>query len=215
MKRRQLPAFKGRPCRTGGFTLVEVLIAMVLMMVVTAAIYGVWFGLQRTYSFTEDDMKAQQEARTALAEMVELIRTARRPDAPPSTALDLVIVSADSNSLVCWTDVDRDAAHDLELVRFRVDEGTRTLYRDTSQTGDITFAEGTAVRLVGNWLSNNDDLPLFAYRDSNGTAIPAPVADPMTIREVMIDLHIDIDTERRPIAHQLTSVVQPRNLRQY
>ena len=60
--------------------MVELLVAMVLMFVVMGAIYGIWFGLQRTYSFTEDDMRAQREAQTALAEMVELIRTARLPE---------------------------------------------------------------------------------------------------------------------------------------
>ncbi|MBC7292790.1 MAG: prepilin-type N-terminal cleavage/methylation domain-containing protein, partial [Thermoleophilia bacterium] len=64
-----------------GFALVELLVAMALMLVVLAAIYGVWFGLQRTYSFTNEDLIAQEQARTALGEMVELIRTARQPDA--------------------------------------------------------------------------------------------------------------------------------------
>ena len=127
----------------GGFTLVELLVAMVLMLVIMAAIYAIWFGLQRTYSFTNDDMTAQEQARTALNEMVEFIRTARQPDPAPSEDLAVVIVSADANSLVCWTDIDRDANHDLELVRFRVDDGTRTLYRDDSQTGDPTFSRGS------------------------------------------------------------------------
>ena len=107
----------------GGFTLVELLVAMVLMLVIMAGIYAIWFGLQRTYSFTNDDMTAQEQARTALNEMVEFIRTARQPDPAPSDELAVVIVSADANSLVCWTDVDRDPNHDLELVRFRVDDG--------------------------------------------------------------------------------------------
>ncbi|MGB9881072.1 MAG: PilW family protein, partial [Anaerolineae bacterium] len=114
---------------SAGFALVEALIATALIAVVLLAIFTIWFGLQRTYAFTEEDMRAQQEARSALAEMVEIIRTARRPQSPPSEDLDLVIVSADGNSLICWSDVDRDPQHDLELVRFRVDPQARTLYR--------------------------------------------------------------------------------------
>jgi len=198
-----------------GFTLVEALITTVLIAVVLLAIYTIWFGLQRSYAFTEEDMKAQQEARTALAEIIELIRTARRPEPAPSEALNLVIVSADANSLVCWTDVDRDAAHDLELVRFRVDTDTGTLYRDESQTGDITFSSGSSVRLVSNWVTNNETLPLFTYKDGNGTVLSAPVTDPGSIRQVLIDLRIDVEVGKSPIAHELRSVVQPRNLRQY
>ncbi len=200
-----------------GFTLVELLTAMVLMFVVMGAIYGVWFGLQRTYSFTEDDMKAQNQAQAAMAEMVELIRTARLPDPAPTEALNVVIYHADDNSLICWTDTDRDANHTLELVRFRVDPTTRTLYRDTdvNHTNDPTFADAQAVRLISNWVSNTSSLPLFSYVGADGLTMATPVVDMTLIREVHIDLHIDVYENNRPIAHELRSVVQPRNLRQY
>lgn len=198
-----------------GFTIVEALVTTVLIAVVLLAIFTIWFGLQRTYAFTEEDMEAQQEARNALSEMVELIRTARRPNPAPSENLDLVIVTADSNSLVLWSDVDRDPDHDLELVRFRVDSQSRTLYRDVSQTGDITFSSGTSVRLVSNWVSNDESVPLFTYIDSKGIVLPTPVPDPASIRQVVIDLRIDVEVGKSPIAHELRSTVQPRNLRQY
>lgn len=207
--------------RQGGFTMVELLTAMALMMVVMAAIFGIWFGLQRAYTFTEDDMSAQHQARTAMAEMVELIRTARQPDPAPTEALGVVIYYADENALVCWTDVDRDSAHTLELVRFRVDPSTRTLYRDTDQdhTNDPTFASAPAVRLVSNWVSNGTSsqgkVPLFSYIGADGVPMETPVEDVTLIRQVVIDLRIDVYESNRPIAHQLRSVVQPRNLRQY
>jgi prepilin-type N-terminal cleavage/methylation domain-containing protein len=199
----------------GGFSLVELLVAMVLMVLILGAIYGIWFGLQRSYSFTDEDMTAQAQARSALNEMVEFIRTARLPDPAPSEDLALVIVSADANSLVCWTDSDRDANHDLELVRFRVDPTTRTLYRDESQSGDITFLSAATVRMVASWVGNDVSKPLFGYLNANGTTLPMPVADPTQIRQVTIDLRIDVYSDKAPVAHELRSVVQPRNLRQY
>jgi hypothetical protein len=197
--------------------MIELLTVMVLMFVVMGAIYGVWFGLQRSYSFTEDDIRAQNQAQSAMTEMVELIRTARLPAPAPTDALNVVIYEADDNTLTCWTDVDRDANHTLELVRFRVDETTRTLYRDTdvNHTNDPTFADAQATRLVSNWVSNDTSLPLFSYVGTNGLALETPVTDPTLIREVHIDLRIDVYENNRPIAHQLRSVVQPRNLRQY
>ena len=201
--------------RQRGFTTVELLMAMALMLVVLAGIYTIWFGLQRTYSFTDDDMRAQAQARSALNEMVEYIRTARQPETAPAEELDLVIVSADANSLICWTDSDRDQNHDLELVRFRVDVPTRTLYRDDSQEGDVNFASAHTVRLVANWVANTESMPLFGYSDGNGATLATPVTDPTKIREVAIDLRIDIFADSAPISHQLRSVVQPRNLRQY
>jgi prepilin-type N-terminal cleavage/methylation domain-containing protein len=209
-----------------GFSLIEVLMASLLMLVVLAAVYGIWFGMQRTYGFTDEDMRAQSEARTAMSELVEFIRTAREPESHVAEDLDMVIVRAEANSLVFWTDVDRDASHDLELVRFRVDSSTRTLYRDTSDTGDINFANSTQVRLVGNWVSNNDQPgnALFSYVGMNGTSLPmttgtagdpSHVEDPTQIREVHILLMVDVVMGKSPEHHELSSVVQPRNLRSY
>jgi prepilin-type N-terminal cleavage/methylation domain-containing protein len=210
-----------------GFSLTEVLVASILMLVVLAAVYGIWFGLQRTYSFVDEDMRAQSEARTALNEMVELIRTAREPEFAVADELDLVIVRAEPNLLLMWSDVDRDPAHDLELVRYRVDTEERTLYRDVSQTGDDTFETGTTTRLVGHWVTNNGDDPdnwLYSYQSMDGTTLamtedavgdPPHVEDPTQIREVQILLLVDVVVGKSPEHHELISVVQPRNLRTY
>jgi prepilin-type N-terminal cleavage/methylation domain-containing protein len=215
-----------RLSRGEGFSLTEVLMASVLLLVVLAAVYGIWFGMQRTYSFTDEDMTAQAEARSAMNEMVELIRTARQPEFAVAQSLDLVIVRAEPNVLICWSDVDRDANHDLELVRFRVDPVNRTLYRDTCQTADPTFASATQTRLVGTWVSNNDTAgnELFSYVGMNGAPLaytagapgdPAHIADPDQIREVHINLFVDVIVGKSPEHHVLSSVVQPRNLRSY
>ena len=198
-----------------GFSLVEVLVAMGILLVVMGAIFVVWLGMDRTYAFTQDDVIAQQQARQALGEMIEYIRTARMPSAPPSEELEKPIVEADSNSITIWTDTDRDPSHDLELVRFRVDQATGVLYRDQSDEMDITFSTGTSVRLVTSDVANDDELPLFDYYDFNGNLIATPVADPWAIREVHINLRVDLDSDRSPVPHLLRSIVQPRNLRQY
>ena len=208
--------------RQEGFSLVELIVAMGLMLVVLGAIYGIWFGLQRTYSFTDDDLTAQGEARAAMSGMVELLRTSRCPDPAPSEPLNMAIVWAEPNTLVCWSDVDRDAGHTLEFVRFRVDTTGRTLYRDTSEVGDLLFTgEHTSTKLVGNWVSNNATYPLFSYTGINGSPLPTnpsppyQVLDPTQIREVSIDLLVDMVVDKAPVRHHLHSVVQPRNLRQY
>ena len=221
-----------------GFTLMELLVAMVIMIVVLIAIYTIWFGLQRTYSFTDDDLVAQRQAQTALSEIVESVRTSRLPTSAPTSYLRAVIVYADSNNLVCWTDIDRDtdSLHLLELVRYRL-EG-RVLWRDDygrtphfHNYSDLDAVTSQPVRLVGNWVSNGadhrsegsdpslfSDQRLFVYCDGGGTelnVLDAPVPDVTLIRTVIINLLIDVKTDLAPIAHQLRSVVQPRNLRQY
>jgi len=212
-------------CREKGFSLVEVLVASMLLLILLVSAYGIWIGLQRSYNFTEEDLQAQQEARAAMNEMVELIRTSREPEIVVSDELDLVIVRAEKNALVCWSDVDRDAGHTLELVRFRVNTDEHTLYRDTSTVADLSFSSGTTqTRLVGAWVTNDDDTgnELFTYIGMNGLALPmtlgtasdpSHVIDPTKIREVHINLKVDVIMGSRPEYHVLSSVVHPRNLR--
>jgi len=220
-----------RLSRAGGFSLVEVMVASLLLLVILAAAYGIWFGLQRTYNFTEEDMKAQTEARGAMGEMVELIRTAREPENPLfSPELDVVIVRAEPNLLIIWADMDRDINHDLELVRFRVDTEARVLYRDSRDSqdnnDDFPAGESTSTRLVGSWVSNNGDTGkwLFTYYGRNSAILPmtegtvddpSHVVDPSQIKEVHIALMVDVIMGKSPEHHELRSVVQPRNMRTY
>lgn len=208
----------------GGVTLVELLIAMMLMLVVMAAVYGVWGRLQNTYAFTEQDMRAQAEVREALGEMIEYIRTARIPASTVEESLNAVIPQADPFEIWLWTDIDRDPNHDLELVRFWVQrnaDGTTALNRQESPGGDGNW-DGAPVRVVDQNVRNGGDgatldstvNPLFVYSDVNGDPLLGNF-DVTLIRTIGIDLRIDIDVDRAPVVHELSSVVQPRNLRQY
>lgn len=200
-----------------GLSLIELLIAMMLLIVVSAATFGVWSRLENTYSFFQDDVSAQEEARMALGEMIELIRTARLPDSVPAEYLDTVIPRAEPQEIWLWTDTDRDVNHDLELIRFYVDDARR-LIRQESVNGDGNW-NGAAVRIINSNIDNNAANPLFRYYDAAGLELAKDIdgrtIDPTQIREVHIDLRVDIDSSRSPVVHELKSVVQPRNLRQY
>ncbi len=224
--------------REEGVSLIELLIAMMLMLVVMGAIYGVWNRLEKTYVFAEDDMLAQSEARMGLGEIVEFVRTARVPDTVLNDSLNTVIPFANPYEIWVWTDVDRDVNHDLELVRFVVTRDANLVYllRQESIAGDGVF-DGAPVRVVNQNVRNVDSsvaLPLgstdaasvlFTYFDSAGQELTPSLeyslvsgsksVDVTQIRSVSIRLLVDIDPTRNPIVHELSSVVQPRNLRQY
>lgn len=89
------------------------------------------------------------------------------------------------------------------------------LYRDETDSEDISFATATSVRLVTSNVANSATMPLFTYYDFNGNEMETPVVDPWSIREVHINLLVDLDADRSPNPHRLSSIVQPRNLRQY
>jgi type II secretory pathway pseudopilin PulG len=202
-----------------GSSLVELLVAMVLMVVITGAIFGVWQSLSRTYVFAEDDTTAQTQSRMAMAEMVEFIRTARQPLSVAEQSLDAVITEAGPFSVTMWTDTLRDGSHSLQLIRFRVSpdplvahpSGTRfELWREEGNPTTGAF-DDPPVRLVTSAVANDSAAyPLFTYRDALG----ATTTDPTKIREVEINLRVDVDPTRSPKVNVLSSIVQPRNLRQ-
>lgn len=209
-----------------GFSLVELLVVTALLLVVMGAIYSVWSGLERTYAFTNEDMAAQAEARAAMGEMVEYIRTARQPEGVSiPSSLDAVITSAGTHSLTLWTDTLRDGNHSLELTRFRVgadpsDPSGLVLYRDRADSAHLEDADpfadaSTSVRLVSFSIANDADNPLFTYLDAQGEPVdPAEDLSLVRIRQVVINLRVDVDPSRSPIVNVLTSIVTPRNLRQ-
>jgi len=219
---RAAPALRppvGDLSRQQGYSLVEVLVVMLIMVVILGAVYGVWESLSRTYAFAEEDMSAQTQARAAMAEMVEFIRTARQPESAALESLDAVITQAGPFSITMWTDTLRDGTHGLQLIRFRVSPnpldthpvGTHfELWREQGDPATGLF-EDSPVRLVTSKVGNDSAAyPLFTYRDSLGDA----TTDLTQIREVEISLRIGVDPTRSPATHVLTSTVHPRNLRQ-
>jgi prepilin-type N-terminal cleavage/methylation domain-containing protein len=214
--------------RDAGFSLVELLVVMMILMVVMGAIYGIWMGLGRTYAFANDDISAQTQARAAMGEMVQYIRTARVPDAVTVEAYDFVIPQAGPFSVTLWSDV--TGAGQLQLIRFRVSPDPITnpsassyvLYRDQGNASTCSFAGATSVRLVTSNVANRNVTggQLFTYMDTNGSALPVNatthmVDDPTQIRQIVINLRVDVDPSRSPAVNVLSSIVQPRNLRQY
>jgi prepilin-type N-terminal cleavage/methylation domain-containing protein len=209
-----------RSARQAGVTLIELLVVMGILLVIMGAVYGVWMGLTRTYAFTEEDVSTQTQSRAAMAEMVEYIRTARQPLSVTTEGYDTVIPEAGPFSLTLWTDTNRDGSHTLQLIRFRVNpdpqashpSGTKfELLREQGDASTCSFAGAIPVRLVSSNVANDSGaFPLFSYLDALGQ----PTDDPVQIRQVVINLRIDVDPTRSPVVNVLHSVVQPRNLRQ-
>ena len=209
----------GRPAGQAGVSLIELLVAISLLLVVMGAIYGVWQGLSRTYAFTEEDMSVQSESRAAMAEMVEYIRTARQPFSVSVASHDAVIPEAGPFSITLWTDTNRDGSHSLQLIRFRVSPDPLTspsgtefeLLREQGDASTCSFVGAIPVRLVSSHVANDSAAhPLFTYMNALGQ----PTTDPTRIRQVVINLRVDVDPTHSPAVNVLSSVVQPRNLRQ-
>jgi hypothetical protein len=202
-----------------------VLVAMMLMLIIMFAVLGAWSRLGSTYTFTNDDMTSQAQSRTAMGEIVESIRTSQLNTAAPAEALKSVIPVAKPNEVWLW--IDPGGSGTLKLVSFKVDTSAGILYRLQAAAGAVDFTSANVQKLITADVMNSRYDPatgttrqaLFTYYDANGVLLDAGgssgVADPTKISEVHIDLLVDVATGRAPITNELSSVVQPRNLRQY
>ncbi len=110
-----------------GFTLVELLVAMVVMAIIGAAITQVSAGLMQTTRTSSDMRDKIEQTRLAVERVRETLRAA-----------DEICSSSNGSSVVVWLDADADAEFEAsEMVTFRVVEiaGDHVLQR---QDGSAT-----------------------------------------------------------------------------
>jgi prepilin-type N-terminal cleavage/methylation domain-containing protein len=155
--------------RQGGFTLVELLIAMVLVGVVATAVYASFISGVEASSSRDLQARTQNSARGAIDEFTRDVRQAVSPDGiiPP------VAAAPTATSIELWVDNNRSLTATTATpvrVRYRL-SGTnfvrQTLSGTTWSTEDV-LASGVA----------NGSTALFTSVDINGaaTVIPGAVA---------------------------------------
>lgn len=162
---------------TAGFTLVELLLAMVLAAVVTAGIYSLYRFQQKSYAAQEQLSQLQTKMRTAL---YFLERDISMAGCDPTGGSNAGIITATSSS--------------IRITEDRNANGDPTEYNE-----DITYSLYTAsgIRKLGRktpaTASNQPiaeyiDALDFVYLDKHGNVLPAPVSDPGKIMSVQITL---------------------------
>ena len=174
-----------------GFTLVEVLIAVVVGATIMAAVYGLMTMAQRTSSSTDRRVITQQDTRAVLDLMAMEIRMASFnmqyngslwlnipacwgiavPTIPANGASRKGILQADANRLAFAMDLDSDNqfTSNNEYIRYSYD-GATTLSRATMTGG----ACGAAQNILGgtapftNIRNVAEGVPMFRYFSATG-----------------------------------------------
>lgn len=155
--------------RQGGFTLVELLIAMVLVGVVATAVYASFISGVEASSSRDTQARAQNDARAAVDEFTRDVRQAVSPDgliapvaaAPTATSIELWVDNSRSLTATTATPV---------RVRYRL-SGTnfvRQVLTGSTWSAEDVLAPGVV----------NGSTALFTAVDINGaaTVIPGAVA---------------------------------------
>jgi type IV pilus assembly protein PilW len=139
-----------------GFTLVELMAAMVIAVVVMAGIYAAYYTQQKNATAQEQTAEMRQNLRAGLDLMTREIRMA---GFDPTHAAGAGIVTPTANSIVFTSDLNGDG--------------------DTADTDEnITYAlSGTILQRNGQAVAENIDAVNFVYLDGSGnvTAILSDV----------------------------------------
>jgi len=205
--------------KQNGFTLVELLVALLVGGILMAAIYGVINTAQRSSTGTERRVIAQQDARVALELMAMEIRMA---SLNPTSAASIWISPADcstasgnqhargiqeatASSIAIEMDLtgsgipefpaDGEINDPNEIIRYAYNAANKYITRSTNCGGNQPFLGATnAAADAKTVLVENDaaGIPLFRYYDGSGNELASPVANPEDIRLIEITLVADM-----------------------
>lgn len=212
-----------------GFTLVEVMLAMVLMLVVFAATLTIFTTAERGHVRNQRLNDSQMQARVATDMVVKRLRNLASPSNGTSAGDQQPLERAEAQDLVFRTvkgDGTPTAANPQNLERYRYCLGTDKVLYEQRQTwtGALPgLPAGTACPGTG-WTETreiarnivNDDRPVFHYQ---GSPVPgtyseltevAPADFPTAIA-LRSTLWIDPDPDHKPAATTLTTRVFLRN----
>jgi type II secretory pathway pseudopilin PulG len=195
-----------------GFTLIEVLIVCVLMIVVLGATLTTFNSFQQSVSINEKQNTAQDTARNAMDLMARDLRNLASPSNEQPLALDLV----QAQQIIFQSEGRDMPAGSLNVVntnrvRYCLNTATGLFYRQIQTwttaafpaVPDSTSCPGNAwptTKLVGENVVNAAR-PIFYYN----------AADPRDVTEVTATLYVDVNTARDPTESTLQSSVYLRN----
>lgn len=157
-----------------GFTLAEVMVTMMLMIVVMFALYSIFDMSIRVFSFGNDKVEAVENARIGLARMEREVRAAY-PNNKPAGDTTLLFPGTDSDTIVFGLDANGNRVVDNpgELITYDLPSGATTLKRSSQDV--VEYVSGLS----------------FEYQDRFGNTLP--VASYTNAHIVNITLTINKD----------------------
>lgn len=166
----------------GGFTLTEVLVAMMMMTLVMFALYSIFDMSIRVFSFGNDKVEAVENARIGLSKMEREIRAAY-PEDKANDVETLFFTPTSTNEITFGLDLDGDRKVQLSE-QITYDLSGTTLMRDSQPA--IEFVSGLE----------------FGYQNRFGAAVTPDVAE-------IVNIKLTVDKDGR--TQELQTDVSLRN----
>ena len=161
-------------CSNHGFTLVELMIALVVSLLALAAIYSTFRAQHRSYQIQSETADMQQNIRTAMYYMQREIRMAGSNPKKTLPLSDFGIKTAGQNTITFTEDVRGPDDTDPSIQDAPdgdVGDPDENITYDLNGT-DLRRTDNTAVPAVPQVVAQNIDALDFVYLDENSAPIP-------------------------------------------
>jgi type IV pilus assembly protein PilW len=179
-------------CRQAGFTLIEMLIALLILSIVSAVAYGIFASLSKSFTTQDVTAKTQQNLRIGIDFMARDIRMA---GLDPLDTANAGIINATSTSFRFTADKNMDGDVD--------DSAEDVTYQLTGDKLQLVDDQGTAT------LNENITNFGFTYFDTDGAATMVT----QNIRSVAITLTATTPAgSAKPVERTYNTLIRCRNI---
>jgi type II secretory pathway component PulJ len=199
----------------GGFTLPELLVTMVMMIVVLFALYSIFDMSMRVYSFGNDKTEAVENARLGLEKLERETRAAYPQDNTSNPVNSTLFTSWTASSITFGNDLNGNwkiecvSGGPCETISYAVYQpagsSTYTLGRSNTYGGTLQ-----PVSEFVDYRSATDTGLKFRYFTKDGAEI-FPGGDESKIARVRIELRVQVKRGIQPGTQTLTTDVSLRN----
>jgi type II secretory pathway component PulJ len=196
-----------------GFTLVELLLVCVLMLVVLGATLTTLESFQSNAETNARQNDSQDEARRAIDTLARELRNL----ASPTNETPQAIKRMGAQDLIVQSVADVRPAgsnnqRNTQYVRYCYDNSTREVWRQKmtwTTAADPAFPSGTTCPATTGWQTTsevapdvvNGTRPVFVYNDT----------DPLKVTEIHSNLYVDVNPGKRPKETNIFTTVFLRN----
>jgi hypothetical protein len=218
--------------RQAGITLVELVVSIAIMGIISTMILGTWFALSDSYLHTSRSNEQIDYARQAISRMAREIRDAQ--GVLGGTDVPVPFVRTSSNEIRFYSTFNTaDAATPTSaprLTRFiyhvtDTSQGIGSIYREVAADGLFDDSPGDVSTVLVSNVANGATTDVFVYwayassgplsgtlYHSSGTD---PLVSPSEMVSVGINLLIDVNPGKSPNYTDVSTTVNPRNVRQF
>jgi type II secretory pathway pseudopilin PulG len=192
-----------------GYTLVETMIASMLMLVVITAAFLVVSRMQRGVMLTTDRFTAEGEAQTISDRITKDIRAA-----VTTSATGAAFAAADVNDVTFYANLADPTGPTKLHAYLTLQPGTHVylFHEDATppdaggSTGNYSYSGAASTRIDGKYIDTTQ--PIFSFYDSDNNSIPTPITSTAALRSidsVGINLRVRV-TPTSPVVVMNTTV---------